>query len=274
MEASAEDHAELERLREMIAALEDRVEKKKVCIICLCECAAKKGIECSNSLGAAAVAIVEGAPGKKSGGGGGGSSITGFITGIFKTAPKKAGGGEPAAKAAEASNHFCCDDCLEGWTKMSNDTMDLAVLRRRRGKILCPLCPITQNPEEASQKPCRSAFYPDEVLARHVSKEVFASNLAAQFKCVDQETFERVLQEAGLKGVSSIDLLAQQLKRQIPDARQCSKCGFGPVEPIHCADLNQHEHQKVGISKILQWCLVVKLILLSWISLVFIILIN
>ncbi len=132
---------------------------------------------------------------------------------------------------------------------MSNETLDLNALRSRQGKIKCPLCPITNAPDEQAQKPCRSVCYSDEILARHVSKELFAANLAAQFKCVDQETFERVLKEAGLKGVSSLALLAEQLKRQIPDARQCKKCGWGPVEPIHCADLQAHEHQKVGKTK-------------------------
>ena len=49
-------------------------------------------------------------------------------------------------------------------------------------------------------------------------------------------------------------LLASQLKRQMPDARQCFQCGFGPIDHYACADFAAHHGQQIGETRIDNSC--------------------
>lgn len=48
--------------------------------------------------------------------------------------------------------------------------------------------------------------------------------------------------------------LAETLKRQMPDARQCKECGFGPIVHKNCDDLSSHHGENLGKSQINNSC--------------------
>ncbi|KAG8470877.1 hypothetical protein KFE25_009298 [Diacronema lutheri] len=49
-------------------------------------------------------------------------------------------------------------------------------------------------------------------------------------------------------------LLSRQLKNQMPKARQCGRCGFGPVDHFACGDLRAHQGQHVGRARVDNSC--------------------
>jgi hypothetical protein len=48
--------------------------------------------------------------------------------------------------------------------------------------------------------------------------------------------------------------LAETLKRQMPDARQCKQCGFGPIINKNCDDLSSHHGENLGEAQINNSC--------------------
>jgi hypothetical protein len=59
-------------------------------------------------------------------------------------------------------------------------------------------------------------------------------------------SFDIVLETFRSKTMEDIRL-SLALKRQMPQARQCGSCGFGPVDIYGCADLVAHHGQAVGL---------------------------
>mmetsp|Transcript_29241 Transcript_29241/g.78523 ORF Transcript_29241/g.78523 Transcript_29241/m.78523 type:complete len:408 (+) Transcript_29241:97-1320(+) len=49
-------------------------------------------------------------------------------------------------------------------------------------------------------------------------------------------------------------LFAMQLRNQMPRARQCPKCSFGPIDHFGCGDLQAHQGQRVGSARISNRC--------------------
>ncbi len=48
--------------------------------------------------------------------------------------------------------------------------------------------------------------------------------------------------------------LQSTLRRQFPNAHQCGRCGFGPVDHLACADLSRHHGEQHGNAKISNAC--------------------
>lgn len=60
--------------------------------------------------------------------------------------------------------------------------------------------------------------------------------------------------QSGLELERGRALLAAQLRQQMPSARQCGSCGFGPIEHMACWDLQAHQGQQVGNARIDNRC--------------------
>ena len=161
-----------------------------------------------------------------------------------------------------------CDVCLErivvDTAQQVRDSNDLAAQLvaadaagdTRRAHLLagCVCCP---------EPSCMSCPYADGEIARHASEAACEAYLQGRrLLPIAQET-QRVFEEAqrmlraevermseqvraGLELEQGRALLSAQLRQQMPNARQCGSCGFGPIEHMACWDLETHQGQRVG----------------------------
>jgi hypothetical protein len=151
---------------------------------------------------------------------------------------------------AEPSAHFVCGACLVGHvTSELEKLVDADRLRAHRktgGRIRC-VC------FGGGRSACTGS-YTDKSLALHVNDELFERYRAKQDEVVEQRHWEAAQAMIAAKArAAEHEVLAEGLRRQLPDARQCGSCGFGPVEHTHCSDLLAH-HGQGGISNACPRC--------------------
>jgi hypothetical protein len=145
--------------------------------------------------------------------------------------------------------HFICEDDLNLYVKSESQIDDMMTLRARRARVFCPMKRL---------KSCNSPEFSDRDLACQVSDETFSCYLLARERLIDQDAFEAAHQslEATLHQITqdlrtqgkcvylSTELVTEQLRRLLPDPRQCGACGFGPVDPYACSDLQAHHGEE------------------------------
>lgn len=174
--------------------------------------------------------------------------------------------------------HFTCDGCLERividtatQVRETNELVAQAAAAeaggdRRRAWFLagCVCCPF-RIPD------CPSEPYADRDLAQHVSTATYEAHVHARtllpIAREAQQVFERAQEtmrtevdriraqmRAGREVEHGRALLAAQLRQQMPNARQCRQCGFGPIDHMACADLQAHHGQQFGNARINNAC--------------------
>jgi len=173
-----------------------------------------------------------------------------------------------AAAIACSNDHRVCNECCTSLvltaTERLEQTSDLehaaaasadeAEVLELCGRLRCPCA-------KQSAGGCDSEPYADAAIARAVSDKTFESYLHARTLLPIAQRVRKAYEEAqsalheelgqlkevnGAQGVTSRRLLAKQLKEQMPDARQCKECGFGPVDKKACDDLAAHHGQELG----------------------------
>jgi len=75
---------------------------------------------------------------------------------------------------------------------------------------------------------------------------VFELLLQGLLKSAGDCEFERLASKFSLQLRDSNELLAETLRRKMPDARMCGSCGYGPIDRVACSDLQAHDGQVVG----------------------------
>ncbi len=151
--------------------------------------------------------------------------------------------------------HFVCVQDFESYVRFSSaEDTDISSLRRRQAKILCPM---NSTGGAAAAPACDSQPFTEAAIARHVSEDTFSLYFASAARLSAQDAFEQsqhAIQaevQRILRGIRqgtlrySDDLLVEQLRRLIPDPRQCAQCGYGPVDPYACSDLTAHHGEAV-----------------------------
>lgn len=115
---------------------------------------------------------------------------------------------------------------------------------------------------------CPSLPFTDRVVASALPTDVaFDAYMAARHRVRDdvilaeaQAEVERCMRElrAAYEHRRAFNfrnaLLSRQLKNQMPKARQCGRCGFGPVDHFACGDLLAHQGQRVGAARVDNSC--------------------
>ena len=155
---------------------------------------------------------------------------------------------ERSGRCANVSaGHVLCQDCCIGHTtEQTNPLTSMETLRaqgRPGGGVMCP----------ASGCKC---LWEAATLARLLPPDLFEQTCELRMRVREHEVFakaqallagemakinEQLSQERSrLRVRASRQLLVEQLKRQIPDARQCGGCGFGPIDHGWCGDLRAH----------------------------------
>ena len=170
------------------------------------------------------------------------------------------------------SPHFVCTACLNQHVSVQSEESDIARLSYRAGQILCPLCPGSEaDKRTASHLTCRSEPYQERSLRKLLSKETNLLYSKAIARVQEQKAYEKSLENSLTtrswsswifnlpavildfsQGRKRYDQTKKQanaalvaaLRRSIPDARQCQKCQFGPVDLYGCSNLRTHHRQK------------------------------
>lgn len=167
---------------------------------------------------------------------------------------------KPLEKGATCNqSHYTCAECLSQHVAayldtVSESTVRLEQHRGRGGRIACPAC--LDPSQEAS-------VYTDEQL-RCVEGSVFARYTAAKDEAAEhrhwvqfndrlqeevrrvraefQEQLDRVRQgqQQTLRLKAEEEALAEVLRRNFPNARQCPLCHLGPVDHMACDNLAYH----------------------------------
>jgi interleukin-1 receptor-associated kinase 4 len=157
-----------------------------------------------------------------------------------------------------AQEHFVCNGCFGNYVKteaeQAQEHPDL--LRQRNGKVCCP---------DGRHQPA----YTEQQIARHVGDEVYALHDQARQQVVRQEEFEaaqaqmqvevrRMADQIRRSGDANVgpspEVLARQLQQQMPNARMCGQCSFGPVDHQACGDLAAHHGERRGNGRISNAC--------------------
>ena len=147
--------------------------------------------------------------------------------------------------------HAVCKSCFQQYVdvEMQNDIQQLR----------CPLWPLHAGG-------CRGLFS-EETIARMFSSESntvslmhkYIKWLKKQIRSEEYKNSHDVLNQivaALSKAMPHLnqEIIERQLREAVPNARQCGKCGFGPVEHFACGNLETHQGQRVGRAAIQNNC--------------------
>ncbi len=164
---------------------------------------------------------------------------------------------------------FTCSECLEQHARTQNPDPvrpDFALMRdhgRGDGSLFCPRHPTAFGfrTSEGVRGGCDAPAFSDRLLARHLSESTFKDYLAVKVKCAEQRVFEHansqwqrqlhsIQQQLGDRKLKlDRSILAEQLKRQFPNAYMCPRCKHGPIDHMACAQLSTHHGQKMSGTK-------------------------
>lgn len=173
------------------------------------------------------------------------------------------------------SDHFQCFKCFTLWTEVLNHhkTENFEALKKRKGLIKCPIeeCEYVFNRAEI----CASIKDID-VLEGFMANLMYLENMKAfeeyQDKLQELQIDLKHAEEMGEAGENEIpakklgdsssaapttaaerlqkrielESLAQSLQMNLPDARMCPKCSYGPQVKAACDDLLSHHNQVVS----------------------------
>ena len=158
------------------------------------------------------------------------------------------------------AGHLICTTCLDPFVLHAVEQLgecqelakkaeaaEAAQDARRLGELAGRIC----CPAEA----CRSEPLVESALAQLISSETFEAYIKgrallpiAQAKaCVLAEAQEALqAQQSQSAAESERQLLAIQLRAELPQARMCARCSFGPVDAFGCLDLSGHHGEPIG----------------------------
>ena len=157
-----------------------------------------------------------------------------------------------------SQGHFVCGECANMLVKSTAsrlaETNDLETLAaaadddlQYQGRLRCPCATV-------SAGGCTAEYFSDATIAKVVDETTFEEYIGARALLPIARSTRKAFEEAqsALKPDDNDDnsassrgraLLGKQLKNQMPDARMCAKCGFGPVDHMKCSDLRAHHGQ-------------------------------
>jgi len=165
--------------------------------------------------------------------------------------------------------HFQCQDCFTHYVEMLNTQKDANphLFRSRQGGIRCA-GQHCQSPLFSRAQVCGS-LNSDAVMEVYLDNlqhlkglELYADYQQQLLQAMDEIRYinscanekaeataeseaKRIATEREMKRME-LESFAQTLRNEMPDARQCGKCGFGPVSKRGCDDLKRHDKEVVS----------------------------
>lgn len=177
-------------------------------------------------------------------------------------------------------SHFQCNFCLTYWTKVLNmqQQENAEQFQKRHGQIRCMadgckstqysrafLCSHITEPEvlesylnglQHLETLKLYAEYQEKLLSvtREIREELLSDRESSEYSQIpsSSSTSSSTSSSVDKSSVNNPDTkasrvelaqLAETLRLQMPDARQCSQCGFGPITHSACDDLISHHNE-------------------------------
>merc|ERR1712137_629474 len=158
------------------------------------------------------------------------------------------------------AGHVLCRDCLTQHVKVQTDPLTSSETLQRQGRpdgsVKCAADGCSRMweasaiarlvPSEGFEQACE--------LRLRVREGAIYAKAQAQLSAEITKVNELLRAERSqLRVRASRQLLAEQLRRQMPNARQCGGCGFGPIDHGWCADLRAHHNEARPPSQVAFW---------------------
>lgn len=128
--------------------------------------------------------------------------------------------------------HFTCNICFDDYVKNYIEATEASndLFRERQDKIYCT--------EHSSFGSCdhNEPFWPEDLSPPHVTSEETLDKL--------NNLKKRVEMIKKLKKKADEEEAAKLLYHQMPAARMCPKCKYGPVDFAGCSDLARHHNEQ------------------------------
>jgi ubiquitin len=132
--------------------------------------------------------------------------------------------------------HFTCDACFSEYVRTESTSDNDAIVTEREGRIPCPECKV---------------LFTDEVVNEHCPGGILSLYMATRLRITEARGFQRAQQVRQTEGQTAV--IAAQIRKEMPNARQCGSCGYGPVDHFRCSNLGTH-HGQGGVNNACPRC--------------------
>ena len=158
---------------------------------------------------------------------------------------------EPASEGIECcrgrgeprSGHFLCSGCLPQYVRseLEADEASGRRLMERRAFRHCVRCPNRAN--------CQGWLQLDDI------RPLVPSDLWSQLQVTaeadeNHQRWQREYRQAD----QDPERLREALLRSMPNAVQCGRCSYGPIDHVACSDLDAHHGERHGNARISNQC--------------------
>lgn len=154
-----------------------------------------------------------------------------------------------ASALCSAGRHSVCATCFVPYAA-EQLAQDRGLVRARRGRLLCPM-------RAAEAGGCCGTFVEQRIasLLPAATYDAYLDGVRAEirhgeFVHAASAFREQVVQIARRLKQSvpalSREALARQMREAMPSARQCARCGYGPIDHFACADLALHHGERTS----------------------------
>ena len=145
----------------------------------------------------------------------------------------------------EKATHFICHECIPMYvgSELQNDDSSDRRLMERRAFGHCLRCPC-------SPMPLNCGGYLEE---RHV-RPFLTTALWSQLQAASEADEKHLQWQKESRDNEDPEFLREALLRSMPNAVQCGRCHYGPIDHAGCEDLDAHHWQWQGNSQIQNQC--------------------
>ena len=153
------------------------------------------------------------------------------------------------------AGHYTCASCVESQVRhaaaalgavsdlvLKADAADVRTRHKYAGRHLCASIGCTSEPIDDSE------------IARVTSRTTFAAFVEAKVLLPTARRVAAVVAEASKGAAREANLLELQLRSEMPAARMCGRCSFGPVDAFGCSDLMGHHGEERAGTRIDNAC--------------------
>lgn len=143
------------------------------------------------------------------------------------------------------ATHFVCGECLPMYveSELRSDEQSDRRLMERRAFGHCLKCPCSPMPMDCG------GF----VEERHV-RPFLSNTLWSQLQAASQADEKHRQWQKESRDNEDPEFLREALLRSMPNAVQCGRCQYGPIDHAGCDDLDAHHWQWQGSSQIQNQC--------------------
>ena len=145
----------------------------------------------------------------------------------------------------ESTTHFICHECIPMYvgSELQNDDSSDRRLMERRAFGHCLRCPC-------SPMPLNCGGYLEE---RHV-RPFLTTALWSQLQAASEADEKHLQWQKESRDNEDPEFLREALLRSMPNAVQCGRCQYGPIDHAGCDDLDAHHAEWRGNARIENQC--------------------